>query len=228
MNNRQRLGPAPAGGAIARLGAQRAAVLDALRQHGAPTTIAALAAELDVHPNTARGHLDGLVESGLAVRDRAPVTGRGRPAWTYVAVSDAIEPAPGDYAGLAAALAAHIARTSADPMAEALDAGRAWGTQIAAGHRAPRRPGVAGARHAVVAILDELGFDPRADRHATTVALRRCPLLDAARRYPDVVCQVHLGLVRGALETLGGDPEPTELLAFAEPGACRLNLATRG
>jgi hypothetical protein len=37
---------------------------------------------------------------------------------------------------------------------------------------------------------------------------------------------VHLGIVRGALDRLGGDPEPTALLPFAEPGACRLHLDT--
>jgi hypothetical protein len=41
-----------------------------------------------------------------------------------------------------------------------------------------------------------------------------------------VVCQVHLGIVRGALEVYRGDPEPTALLPFAEPGACRLHLRT--
>jgi predicted ArsR family transcriptional regulator len=79
----------------------------------------------------------------------------------------------------------------------------------------------------VVGLLDELGFAPAADAQATTVALRRCPLLDAAREHPQVVCQVHLGIVRGALEHLDGDPGPTDLLPFAEPGACRLHLDTR-
>jgi predicted ArsR family transcriptional regulator len=79
----------------------------------------------------------------------------------------------------------------------------------------------------VVGLLDELGFAPEADSRAATVALRRCPLLDAAREHPQVVCQVHLGIVRGALEHHGGDPEPTDLIPFAEPGACRLHLDTR-
>ena len=91
---------------------QRAAILERLQQAGAPTTIAGLAAELGVHQNTVREHLDALVDRGLAVRGRAPAHGRGRPAWTYTATTGNVEPDQQvrDYAGLATALAAHIAR----------------------------------------------------------------------------------------------------------------------
>jgi predicted ArsR family transcriptional regulator len=66
------------------------------------------------------------------------------------------------------------------------------------------------------------------DDRATVVRLTTCPLLEAAHRFPDVVCGVHLGIVRAALEEYGGDPTRSELLPFAEPGACRLELMTRG
>ncbi|MDP2774020.1 MAG: hypothetical protein Q8O61_10740, partial [Nocardioides sp.] len=79
------------------------------------------------------------------------------------------------------------------------------------------------ARAEVVTLLDDLGFAPEVatDRPAD-VRLTRCPLLEAAHRHPDVVCAVHLGIVRGALSALGADAEGTRLLPFAEPGACRL------
>lgn len=227
------LGPAPVRGAAAgpRLSGQRAAILERLQQAGAPTTIAGLAAELGVHQNTVREHLDALVDRGLAVRGRAPAHGRGRPAWTYTATTGNVKPDQRvrDYAGLATALAAHIARTSGDAGAEALQAGRVWGRELAADRPpGPRLRTAAAARRAVVGLLQDLGFDPLADPDATTAALRRCPLLDAAKWYPQVICQVHLGIVRGAMDVLGGDPECTALLPFAEPGACRLHLPTHG
>ncbi|MFW6091440.1 MAG: hypothetical protein ACODAF_06145 [Actinomycetota bacterium] len=40
-----------------------------------------------------------------------------------------------------------------------------------------------------------------------------------------VVCSVDLGIVRGALAELGGQPRNAALLPFAEAGACRLHLA---
>jgi predicted ArsR family transcriptional regulator len=52
--------------------------------------------------------------------------------------------------------------------------------------------------------------------------LTQCPLLDAARTHPDVVCGVHLGIVRGALQEWGTSLGEVELLPFSEPGACRL------
>ena len=57
--------------------------------------------------------------------------------------------------------------------------------------------------------------------------LRRCPLLDAANRYPQVVCQVHLEIVRGAMDVLGGSAERTAITPFVEPGACRLHFGPR-
>lgn len=54
--------------------------------------------------------------------------------------------------------------------------------------------------------------------------VRRCPLRDVARRYPEVVCQVHQGLIAGALTELGGDDAGVDLLPFSESDACRLVL----
>lgn len=220
------LGPAPVRGSSGLvLSGPRGAVLERLQRSARPVTIAGLAGELGVHPNTAREHLEALVARGLATRERAVAKGRGRPAWRYAAADDHPEPDPRvrDYAGLAAALAGHLARTSPNPTGDGLAAGWAWGRSLASSRQS--HPGKS-PRHEVVGLLEELGFAPEADGAATTVALRRCPLLDAAREYPQVVCQVHLGIVRGALEHYGGDPEPTELLPFAEPGACRLHLDT--
>jgi predicted ArsR family transcriptional regulator len=76
----------------------------------------------------------------------------------------------------------------------------------------------------VVSLLDDIGFAPRADARSSVVRLTRCPLLEAAHKYPDIVCGVHLGLARGALEEYRADPGGTELLPFAEPGACLLRL----
>jgi predicted ArsR family transcriptional regulator len=157
-------------------------------------------------------------------RHAAPPSGRGRPAWLYTATGRDVEGTP-EYAGLASALAATLHRTSAAPAADAEQAGEAWGRELARGRGAAPAGSPVAARREVVAMLDELGFAPFADARTSVVKLTRCPLLEAAHRYPDVVCSVHLGLVRGALSEYGGDTEGTELVPFAEPGSCRLRLA---
>lgn len=207
------------------LSAERSRVLEELQRSGAATTVDELATRLDMHANTARKHLDGLAERGLVTRTAAAVTGRGRPAWSYAAALGSPEPdhRVRDYAGLATALAGHISRTSTDAEADARSAGEAWGRTLTNGLPAGSP---AFARRTVVDLLEELGFDPAANARVTTVRLRRCPLLDAARAQPDIVCPVHLGIVRGALAELGGEPARAVLLPFAEPGACRLHLNT--
>jgi predicted ArsR family transcriptional regulator len=221
------MGPAPVRydmGGVA-LSAQRARVLEHLQRSGDSTTVMDLATRLGLHTNTVREHLDALVERGLATRVLLPAVGRGRPAGSYAPATSRPEPDPRvrDYSGLATALAGQIARTSSNPRAEAVAAGEGWGRRLAADLPAgsPAR-----ARRQVVGLLAELGFSPEADTRAGSVRLLRCPLLDAARAHPDVVCSVHLGIVRGALAALGGNPLRATLLPFSEPGACRLELNT--
>lgn len=222
------MGPAPVrSGAPGRsLSGQRATVLERLQQVTASATVTALADELELHGNTVREHLEALVAAGFARRDRAPAAGRGRPAWQYTA-TDLVEQDVRlrDYAGLTGALAGHLERTSTDAGADARAIGRTWGTELAGEVGAAPGAGPEAARHRTVALLAVLGFAPEASSDATSVALRRCPLLDVARAHPDVVCNVHLGMAQGALEAFGGDPEPTAMLPFAELGACRLHLA---
>jgi predicted ArsR family transcriptional regulator len=198
-------------------------VLDTLRSRGEPATMGELTESTGLHANTLRDHLDSLERSGLVERRRAAPTGPGRPAWLYCAAADD-RPAGSEYAGLAAALAASIHRSSSNPRADAVAAGEEWGRDLARAHGRPARPGAAAARREVVAVLDGLGFGPETGDRSGTVRLTRCPLLDAAHRYPDVVCGVHLGIARGALEVYDADPERAELIPFAEPGACLLHL----
>ena len=209
------------------MSASRAAVLESLQAATRPVTLAELAETSELHANTLREHLEALIARGLARRVRDTPSGRGRPAWLYEATEPEVESAGTEYAGLAATLAAHIHRTSDDPREDAVAAGRVWGRELARRAGPPDRPTSAEARRKVVDLLDEIGFAPQTDARATTARLTRCPLLETAKEYPDVVCGVHLGIVRGALQEYGADEARTDLRPFAEPGACRLDLLTR-
>lgn len=217
MTNRP-LGPRR-GQAPRPLSASPAAILDLLRGHP-PLTQAAVVRATGLHPNTVREHLENLVRRGMVARTRAEPVGRGRPAWLYALTAEHGDIS--EYTGLAVALAATVARTSSAPGEDAARAGEEWGRDLARNRGAhPGSP--AAARDRVVALLGDLGFQPvREARDPATIRLTRCPLLDAAYRNPEVVCGVHLGMVRGALEAYGADPAGSALVPFSEPGACRV------
>ncbi|GAA1914784.1 helix-turn-helix transcriptional regulator [Nocardioides marmoribigeumensis] len=176
-----------------------------------------------------REHLEALVRSGHVTRSAAEPDGRGRPAWLYE-VTGAPEDGGqhAEYAGLAAALAETLQRTSDRPVELAVEAGERWGHELAARRGAQPQPTAALARRRVVELVDDLGFGTESDSRATRVTLTRCPLLEAAHRFPDVVCAVHEGLVRAAMEDYGADPDGVSLVPFSEPGACLLRLTASG
>ena len=236
LNNQPRkgIGPRPAEQVGVRpISSARAAVLERLRVQEGPCTVERLAEEAGQHRNTIREHLEALVEAGLARRSTAAADGRGRPAWLYRAIEPATDGQA--YAALAAALAAHIAHTQANPRAEGIRAGELWAERLdaglppeASGPDAERTaaPGPEVRRRAVE-ILESVGFGVESDENWTSIRLDVCPLLKAARQTPEVVCAVHLGLVRGSLKSMGADPEQAELIPFAKPGACLLYLGKR-
>ncbi|MFJ9721664.1 helix-turn-helix transcriptional regulator [Streptomyces sp. NPDC101209] len=219
-------GPLPGSGTNrVPLSRQRRGVLQYLRGQAGPVTASALAQVCALHVNTVREHLDALVDDGLAVRERSSPSGRGRPAFRYRARPPQESPAR-EYAGLAAVLAAQIARSSADPRRDALAAGEDWGRVLTAGQTPSTDPKEARTR--LLDLLDEIGFAPEADAGAHQVRLRRCPFVETAREHPGVICGVHEGLARAGLAALGGAPQGVELLPFAEPDACRLHLGLTG
>ena len=148
---------------------------------------------------------------------------RGRPPWRYRLDPENAEPDSRlrEHQGLVIALAAHLAERSPQPRAEARSAGQSWGHALVS-ERASRSHGQraevahatpAAARREVVRLLADLRVSPRADRDAVRVVLTTCPLLDVARRHPEVVCAVHEGMVAGALAALrgaGGDRDQLE------------------
>jgi len=230
-------GPRHARPALPHLSAARAGVLRAVTDAGEPVTVAALAEQLSQHPNTVREHLDALVTDGRIERFRRAPSGRGRPAWLYHSTaaeppdesSDLMSGPLGsdgqEYVALAVALIDQVSAASPDPGAMAREAGERWGRTLVEHHVGALAAPDSRPADRVVEMLRELRFEPQATNDPKTMRLTTCPFLDAAKRHPEVVCQIHLGIVRGALSRLGADADSADLQAFAEPGACLLGFA---
>jgi predicted ArsR family transcriptional regulator len=206
------------------LSSSRAALLEALRGQAEPVSLNALVASTGLHHNTVRDHVEALRKDGLVARRRGAAEGRGRPAWLYEATAGPTGTPGNEYAGLSVALAALIERTSDTPGQAASEAGFEWGRRLAAETGPPSGRTAAAARRQVVEILDRMGFAPAADRRNVETLLTRCPLLQAAHESPTVICNVHLGIVRGAMAAYGYDGGASELHPFSDPGACHLRL----
>lgn len=199
-------------------------VLEALQAAPQGLTLAQLSGSMSLHPNTVREHLDALTATALVRRSKAAPDGRGRPAWVYVAAPPTAGSPAQEYAGLATTLAAALHQHSPRPAHDARAAGRQWGLELAAGVPTPPGTPAVRPRRALLEMLDRLQFAPSSKAWGGPVRLTRCPLLDAAGRYPDVVCSVHQGLVEGALAHWGDATTSVRLEPFAEPGACLLHL----
>ena len=212
------------------LGESRARVLDLLRAAGGPLGVQDVAGRAGLHANTARFHLDGLVDAGLARREPQPRDTPGRPCMAYRATDGDSPMGQRRYRLLAAMLASMIAGMVPEPQAAATEAGREWGRYLT--EQPPPYQGLA-AEQAVARLasaLEEIGFAPEvvAESEGYRLRLRQCPFREVAEQHQDVVCAMHLGLLQGVLEQSRAPVTADNLEPFAERGNCVARLAVEG
>lgn len=206
-------------------GRRRNEVLAQLRAARAPLSVASLAQQTGLHVNTARFHLDALVADGLAERSTEQRVAPGRPRVLYAACG----PVPGarSYRLLAEMLTGLVAGLP-QPGAAAVDAGRDWGRHLVDRAAPSRQLGHDEAVARVTRVLDDVGFRPEAcEPHAEGVEIRlhHCPFREIAEQHQEVVCGIHLGLMRGALEELRTPVHVTALDPFVTPTLCVAHLS---
>jgi predicted ArsR family transcriptional regulator len=210
------------------LGRSRARVLDLLRAASSPLGVQEAADRTGLHPNTARFHLDGLVEAGLATREPQVRATPGRPSVAYRAADGG--PAGGRrYRLLAEMLTSLIAGIMPEPGKAAEEAGREWGAYLTEQPPPYQRPGDGEAVEKLAAIMEELGFAPQAvaDGKQYRLCLHQCPFREVAQRHQDVVCSLHLGLMQGALARMRAPVTADRLEPFAEPSLCIAHLTAQ-
>ena len=211
------------------LGQSRAHVLDLLRAAGSPVGVRDIADQAGLHPNTARFHLDALVDAGLAARAPKERTTPGRPSMAYRAVAGGEPMGWRRYRLLAEMLTSLIAGMLPKPGEAAGEAGREWGRYLTEPPPPYQRLDVGEAVERLTATMAEIGFAPEAVTDGTQyqLRLRQCPFREVAENHQDVVCQLHLGLMRGALAQMRAPVTADRLQPFAEPSLCIAYLATR-
>jgi predicted ArsR family transcriptional regulator len=194
---------------------------------GGPLDVRELARRVGLHLNTVRVHLNALAEAGLVQSETVPRQGRGRPRLVYRAAAEAAEEGGRRYRLLAEILVALVARFGSEATARLEEAGELWGHYLIESPPPYARLPDAEAVARVVGLLDETGFRPELEtgKRGLRINMRPCPFLELARRHQEVVCPIHLGLIRGALAELGATTRATRLDPFVRPELCVAHLA---
>ena len=202
-----------------RLGPTRAEVLEHLQRLTAAAPLDAIAEAIGIHQNTARFHLDALTAAGLVKRhiEHRKVPGRPRVLFRAARISS-----DASFESLAQVMVRHFAGGLKDRSERAVDAGVAWGEQVRAElvESDPTKEPL----DRLVDGMTRLGYEPQMVNDPEPVLnLRPCPYGSIASDDPEVVCQLHLGLMRGIL----GPDQPWEVVSvepWAGPTTCRVTL----
>lgn len=208
------------------LGASRSRVLEVVRAGGA-VGVRDVAARLGLHQNTARFHLDGLVTDGLVEPTTEARSRPGRPRTVYRLTAQ--EPADRrSYRLLAEMLTGLAHDASAHPGRRAAEAGEKWGRYLADRPAPLEHVDATDGIRRLSKVLDDVGFAPGpvtdADGSAPAIPLRHCPFREVAEKDREVVCSLHLGLMRGVLKEVGAPVGVARLEPFVEPSLCVATL----
>ncbi len=184
-------------------GDRRTRIIALLRDTPEPLSVADVAERVGIHVNTARFHLESLVYASLATRQVEARSGPGRPRVVYSStLQEQPHEQPRGFAQLAQILTAAVAETNPDASRWLYGVGLEWGRFLT-----PKAPPFAVVDETevtsnLVALLDEQGFAPELAPDPGSeprLVLHRCPFTQVVRQHPGVPCQLHAGLINGAL-----------------------------
>jgi predicted ArsR family transcriptional regulator len=219
-------------GVLASLGdGVRRALYDTVARRRGPVGRDEAAAAVGVKRSLAAYHLDRLVRDGLLRAHYERPAGRrgpgaGRPAKLYRRSEEALSVClpPRDYGAAAELLASAV--EAGGPRAHRALAERAQqaGERLAEQLRARCPEGATDpltARVALVALLEERGYEPYLD--GRTVRMRNCPFHSLAEAHRDLVCRMNLALLSPVAGCGGSglraelDPRPAECCVALPP-----------
>jgi len=204
-------------------GGRRTHIIQILRDSREPLSVQEVADKVSIHINTARFHLESLVEAGLADRQTEARSVPGRPKVVYSGTlpNQTHERAMG-YRLLSEMLTTAIAKSWPEAGTWLYQVGHEWGRYLTSRPAPFEDINEAEISGRLVDKLDALWFAPEVmdEPGATSLLLHNCPFYDSARRFPDVVCQLHAGMVNGSLEEMGSGQRLNELTPQTEHHRC--------
>ena len=192
----------------------RAQILELIRAEG-PLTAKEVAIRSSLHPNVARGHLDVLVDAGLAtVRWRRMPAG-GRPAKLYETAPAHVERGTTLVAEMLATLIEQTGYSPEPARKVAFDTGDRLGRR----HRpASEHPTFDEQVIALVRALSEVSGATRIAARGegwVEVEDHDCPFRGIAQAHPELACSLDKALKEGIMQALGADSYVEQVTSVA-------------
>lgn len=200
------------------LGPTRARILALLQSSATPLTINAIAGVMGMHKNSARFHLDGLVEAGYAERRKDTSGLQGRPPMLYHSSAAAPSISNLHLVELVETLIGTLIPQTDDGMAVAERAGRAW-----AGNLGPADPSDDDeVVRELVRQLSERGYTTEVD--GGEMLFNRCPFRGTVspEQLP-TICAMHQGFLDAFVDGTGVEVGQLE----RGPVQCRVALQSK-
>ena len=207
-------------------GGRRTHIIQLLRDTREPLSVADVASLVGVHVNTARFHLESLVDAGLATRETEARSrpGRRRVLYSGTLPNQTHERAQG-YRLLAEILTMTIANHCPDAGDEMYQVGREWGGYLTSRPAPFEVFDEEAIDERVVDKLDALWFAPELRKEPQPeLLLHNCPFIESATIAPTVVCELHAGMINGSLEELRSTQRVVGLSPQIMPHLCRARL----
>ncbi|MDR1799013.1 MAG: helix-turn-helix domain-containing protein [Bifidobacteriaceae bacterium] len=205
-------------------GGRRTHIIQILRDTRVPLSVQEVADKVGIHVNTARFHLESLVDAGLATRETAERDTPGRPKVVYLGTlpNQTHERAQG-YRLLAEILTTAIAQSKTHSGEWLYTVGQEWGRYLTTRLAPFETLDEHEITNRLVNKLDALWFAPElvdTGREPPRLLLHNCPFASAARKAPAVVCQLHAGMINASLEEMHSNYRLEELHPRSAPHLC--------
>jgi len=209
-------------------GGRRTHIIQILRDSKEPLSVVQVADMVGIHANTARFHLESLVDAGLATREpeASSQPGRRRILYSGTLPNQTHERAQG-YRLLSEILTSTIANKFPEVGEEMYDVGLQWGSYLTSRPAPFETLDEDEIGHRVMDKLDALWFAP--EFRATPrphLLLHNCPFIESAKDAPNVVCRLHVGMINGSLAELRSTRRVVELDPLVRPHTCRAWLGS--
>ncbi|WP_029069641.1 helix-turn-helix transcriptional regulator [Jonesia quinghaiensis] len=232
-------------------GGRRTHIIQLLRDTKEPFTVADVADRVGIHVNTARFHLESLVDSGLAQRMQQPRNTPGRPRILYTGtLPNQTHERAQAFRVLADTLTVTLAASIPHASTVLYNVGKQWGEVVTDAPLPDENLSEDEITQRVLTKMDALWFAPEitdniaqatreadaTEAHTRNVGkpgkdlahrgfmFHNCPFAEAARTAPEAVCALHAGLLNGSLRELGSQQRVDSIVPLVGHHHCAAPL----